>query len=385
MREINVLVVEDTEQTLNDIRDSVELANEDWADKDLVMKLETADSFAAAKLLLNTPGKRFDAAIVDIHLAEDVGSDPADPGSDMGGKLLVQLIFKEFQVPVFVYTGTPGHLDELKDHVSTFFKIYKKGETAVEEILQEITAIHGGGMLDLLGDAGVLLTFRKHFNDIFWKHLALSGDYWLAPERRDGLKRYVAQHMMEYLEQSASPAHGGFSDVHAAESYISPVVKKHAYTGDILKKQSDGSIWIVMTPACDMAMQVEKTDDKGQKYYTRKAEYVLLVHLTPWREMDGVTDGAGELTGKYLGVLDKYNSPTFNRFSFLPKSLFMGACFIDFQRLESIPQKDVGDPQKYKILATVASPFLKDIVAKFSYYYSRQGAPSWEGTMVNWL
>lgn len=384
MKEINVLVVEDTQATIEEIRDAVELANEEWAEKEVTMVLETASTFEDAKRLLSSSDRKYDAAIVDIHLAEDAGSDPADPGSDMGGKRLVQLIFRDFQVPVFVYTGTPGHLDELKEHVSAFFKIYKKGEKAVEDILQEITDIHGGGILDMLGDAGVLNTFKKHFHDIFWKHLALSGEYWLAPERRDGLKRYVAQHMMEYLEQSASPAHGGFSDVYPAESYISPVVKKHVYTGDILKKQG-GSLWIVLTPACDMALQIEKTNEKGEKYYIRKAEFILLAHLTPWKEMAGVTDKEGNLVTKYLTVLDKFNSPTFNRFSFLPKSLFMGACFIDFQRLESIPQDDVENSQKYKTIATVASPFLKDVVAKFSYYYSRQGAPSWEGRMADWI
>ncbi len=46
--------------------------------------------------------------------------------------------------------------------------------------------------------------------------------------------------------------------------------------------------------------------------------------------------------------------------------------FIDFRRIITL---DRLDDSNIESVATISAPFLKDIIARFSYYYSRQGQP----------
>jgi hypothetical protein len=385
---LTVLVVEDDATAYQAVVDAVKNSNRDEIEKGddgVRIELRQAKTFAEAEQELAMPGQSFDAAIIDLKLANDTEPSDSEDADKLGGRLVVDLIFKVFQLPMFVYTGTPSHIESLRDRESPFFKIHKRGgDVLVSDIISDILAIHRGGLLNLLGNDGVVQTFGKHFHEIFWTHLAPAGEYWLVEENREALKRYVAQHMMEYLERSPDPAHAGFTPMHPAETYIAPSIKEKVYTGDILRDTSTGKLWLVLTPACDIVFQKKVVDSSatGGIRYVRKADFITLAHLTPWKEMPEIKDDKGDVVANHIKKLKEHTSN--QRYSFLPKHKRLEASFIDFQKLLSVPEPDI-DTAKYERVAAVSGPFIKDIIARFSYYYSRQGAPSLSGTMVDWI
>ena len=61
------------------------------------------------------------------------------------------------------------------------------------------------------------------------------------------------------------------------------------------------------------------------------------------------------------------------KYYFLPRSRNFDGGLINFQLLETEDPRSMA--ARFERLATVNNLFLKDIIAKFSFYYSRQGAP----------
>jgi len=382
-KNITILVVEDDNDAYQAVIDAVKTSNLDEEDKEegIIITPFRAKTFAEAQKALAEPSRSFEAAIIDLKLADDKEPSDDEDGEKLGGRQVVDLIFSSFQLPMFVYTGTPSHIEALRNRESTFFKIHKRDDVLVADILTAILKINQGGLLSLLGDDGIVQTFGRHFHNIFWKHLAPDGEYWLLPDNRDALTRYAAQHMTEYLERSSDPAHAGFMPMQPAEMYIAPAIKDRIYTGDILRRVATGELWIVLTPACDIVFQ--KLDKSvSPPRYLRKADFIALAGLTQWHRMHGMPAGGGTPSGGQLEALKKYAQ--LQRYYFLPKHKVLEASFVDFQRLTSIPEQEI-DTDAYERLASVSGPFIKDIVAQFSYYYSRQGAPSIQGGMADWL
>jgi len=78
------------------------------------------------------------------------------------------------------------------------------------------------------------------------------------------------------------------------------------------------------------------------------------------------------------GELKDYMRNGRARYHYLPKSQKLASGFIDFQDKLTVASSSVDEGIKNKSLlriATVANPFLKDIISRYSSYYSRQGAP----------
>lgn len=383
--QLAILIVEDDDTAYKTVSDAVDLINREEAENETShteIICERATTFLEAVEKLRNQSQRFEAAIIDVRLAEDMMAENQSDMELMGGRKLVDLILKEFQLPVFVYTGTPGHIEALKPRVSAFFKVYKKDEKTADEILSEIIDLNRSGLLSILGADGIIQTFGKHFHQIFWTHLAQVGEYWLTLDNRDALKRYVAQHLMEYLEQAPE---GGFSPMHPGESYITPAVKKNIFTGDILRNERNGTNWVVLTPACDMVIYYKKSKNGDDLSPYRKADFVVLAALIPWKLMPGLKDKEGNLIPDPIKKLKEYDSPSHYRYTFLPRYHTISASFIDFQQLISIPTIEIDNVDNFCRITTISNPFLKDIIAKFSYYFSRQGAPSLAGDMKEWI
>lgn len=62
-----------------------------------------------------------------------------------------------------------------------------------------------------------------------------------------------------------------------------------------------------------------------------------------------------------------------NKYHFLPKYNSIKSGLINFQKLKSVRVKDFNE--NFERIASINSTFTKDIIARFSYYYSRQGSP----------
>jgi hypothetical protein len=176
--------------------------------------------------------------------------------------------------------------------------------------------------------------------------------------------------LQEYLEVSEDKL--GFEDYHPAEIYITPTVKSNVFTGDIVVDKKTKLSYIVLTPSCDLAQY--------------KAKDILLGGIENENDLGLLSDKINIVKNKTAktdviieaeSILKKLiNNSYSNKYHFLPRYKNISAGLINFQKINSIKIKDFNE--NYSRIAAINGSFTKDIIARFSYYYSRQGSPDFD-------
>lgn len=351
---INLLIVEDDDDQYEAYDDTAtELSCSTYNFK----LTREKNSQAAQDALLS---KNFDAAIVDLNLQ-------ANDAAEASGNEVLDKIIGEHRFPVFVVSGNLGMLNEgISEKQSLFLKCYNR-DTPNNDIFDEIKKICCTGITRILGGRGLIET---KLSEIFWKHLANDLDVWTEDDHNSekALLRYTISHLFEYLDQpSGDDAY--YSD---AEFYIKPPIRESIATGDIAENKENSSRFIVLSPACDIAV-------RGQDEYQNpiiNAKRLTLANLITVdrnsfiknniiKENDNAANRQKALERIIHGQQDKY--------IFLPEYKELQASIVDLQNLHTIDFDKYLE--SYTRIATVASPFLKDIQSRFSSYYGRQGQP----------
>lgn len=351
---MKLLIVEDDKATIQSYKDNIESFNKS-IDFEIIPVIK--DNIETAKKALTSP--EYDAAIVDLKLSSNT--------TELEGIEIVNDIYNKLRFPVFIVSGSIGQVEYEEN---TFLK-KRSRDGDFKDILNEITAIYNTGITKILGRSGQI---NDYLNKIFWNHLSNSLDVWIDDKTRSpqdkqkSLLRYTLLHIQEYLEITKD---SDFEDYHPAEIYITPPIKDRLFTGDIVIENESNLKYIVLTPSCDMAQS--------------KAKDFLLVAI------EGVDNG---IMKEKINIIKKakakpevieeaeYNIKSLitnsysNKYHFLPEYKHIDAGLINFQKLKSIRSKDFVE--QYKIIASTNSSFTKDIIARFSYYYSRQGSPDFE-------
>ncbi len=301
----------------------------------------------------------YDAAIIDIKLSSIDSKD--------NGNQIIREIKRDLRFPVRVYTAFENIDDDLKDQ-NEFYKIYKRtGENSrsIQEILKELVAIYKTGITKILGKRG---TIEGYLKDIFWNHLSASFGNWVREAQTEDnvekiLLRHTLSHLREYLDISDS---GGFDNYHPAEVYIKKPINSNIHTGLILKKNDDGQSFIVLTPSCDLAQQ------KANKIVLAPIENKDMPYV---KDLKSKKEKASEeevrnQAEKALDGLLRNNHAL--KYHCLPEVNGVGG-FINFQKISSFTVSQIR--KDFQPVATVTDKFCKDIIARFSHYYARQGQP----------
>lgn len=352
---MKLLIVEDEAPAIQAYEDNIESFNKTSEIKIIPIIVSTLND--AMNLLLNPI---FDAAIVDLKLSDDK--------VELEGLTIIEEIRQNLVFPIFIVSGSLGQVDHLEEN-PLFRK--KSRDDDYKTILSEIVSIYNTGITKILGKKGEI---DKYLNKIFWEHLSNSMDLWIGDEKRSpiekqkSLLRYTLLHIQEYLELTEE---SNFEYYHPAEIYITPAIKENLFTGDIVTNNGDGSSYIVLTPSCDLAQG--------------KAKDILLVSIES--EKIGLLNEKTNIIKKNTAtpelILDAetvlkalINNSYSNKYHFIPKYKHLDAGLINFQKINSIRIKDFNG--NFTVVASVNSSFTKDIVARFSYYYSRQGSPDFD-------
>ena len=301
----------------------------------------------------------YDAAIIDLKLSSN--------SVELEGMEIVNSILENLRFPVFIVSGSIGQIENPEN--ALFKKRLRDSDFKI--VLKELTDIYNTGIISILGKRG---TINDYLNKIFWNHLSTSMDIWIddpsrsPEEKQKSLLRYTLLHIQEYLELSEE---SDFEDYHPAEIYITPTVKPRVFTGDIVVENNTGNNYIVLTPSCDLAQAkannillaaVEK-EDTG--LLSEKINIIKKRKAAPEIIADAETTLKALINNSYS-----------NKYHFLPKYKNISAGIINFQKINSIRVKDFKD--NFTRIAAINSSFTKDIVARFSYYYSRQGSPDFD-------
>lgn len=352
---MNLLIVEDEAPAIQAYEDNIESFNK--TSEIIIIPTICSTLNDAMNLLLNPI---FDAAIIDLKLSDDK--------VELEGLTIIEEIRNNLAFPIFIVSGSLGQVDHLEEN-PLFRK--KSRDDDYKIILGEIVSIYNTGITKILGKKGEI---DKYLNKIFWEHLSNSMDLWIDDKKRSpiekqkSLLRYTLLHIQEYLELTED---SDFECYHPAEIYITPAIKEKLFTGDIVTNQSDGFSYIVLTPSCDLAQS--------------KAKDILLVSIE--NEKIGLLNektniikkntASQELLLESENILKALITNTYsNKYHFIPKYKHLDAGLINFQKINSIRVKDFKD--NFKVIASINSSFTKDIVARFSYYYSRQGSPDFD-------
>ena len=339
---INLLIIEDEPAQIQMYADVIEQFNKK---NSIQFSYNLCKSFNEGVEALKSPS--FDAAIIDLKLSNS---------EKLEGRDLVISVYQKIRVPVFVYSGSIAQIDDIPENVLLRKKLRTEKLTT---ILNEVIEIYKTGITSFLRPNGLI---DQKLTEIFWNHLSKDLNVWIKHNNPETLLRYILAHFQEYLEIDTD---GDFQEYHPNEIYISPPIKKNLHTGDLIKIENQ--YYIILTPACDIVFNYKK-NEKGEEMSFRKANKMLLVSTDEFDYKKLCMNKEGKLDKNKLSNYVK--NGTF-QYHYLPPFKTDNGFLIDFQNLKSI---DFTIP--HERVATISSPFIKDIISRFANYYSRQGQPT---------
>ena len=347
MNEFRLLIVEDDQRELNICRDTVDrYKHQKGREVELV---ECKNVKEASSKLDNS----IDGAIIDLNL---------NPGNqEYEGNDVIQEIEKShFRIPVIILTGTPDAAD--KDFAN--IGILKKGDpgTGYADLLDDFWDIHNTGLTRIMGGRGII---EENLNKVFRNNLLKQVETWIEYGKNNSLKtekallRYTLNHLLQLLDDDEDRCY-------PEEVYLAPPLTEKIRTGSLVKKKNGGGWFAVMTPACDL---VKRENNK------RNTDRILIIEveptdtLFPWFQ-------APNLSNNKKGELEKaFKNNKSDYYHWLPKTDSFEGGFLNFRKLVALESDEFDGKFKTPPKVQISPSFVKDIVARFSSYYARQGQP----------
>lgn len=284
--------------------------------------------------------REYNAIIVDIKL----NGKPSE-----GYAALERIKGSLERIPSVIYTGTDSQNDN-----KYALKTFTKGDDNVDEkILDFFVNIHKTGIMNILGCKGQI---EQILSNIYNNNIRYNIEEWLnlanenSSKCETALLRFIGHCIEDMLHTSCE-------QTYSAEVYISPLLNEELFPGLIIKDEKD-NYFVVITPACDLALH------KG----IRKSETIQLCAIENiTKHFPGISKSSKD---KRTAVFQNKN----NMFHYLPKCKIFEGGLINFQGIRTIEISELENGN-YKSIAKIASPYLKNILARFSNYYARQGQP----------
>ena len=352
MIELNLLIVEDDESMIETYKSNIKNYNEEHPDTkfnpDFKRNLE--DGLEVLR------SDSYDAAIIDIKLSSD--------DEEGKGNKILRIIKENLRFPVCVISGYPQDIEDDLREENIFWKIYKRDEAEIEEVLSEFIKIAQSGILNILGNKGKI---EEYLKKIFWNHIAKHFEeiikYSPSNNIEQVLIRYISTYLMEYMDiNSAISSDERYTP---PEFYIKPPVRNEYFTGDLIKIKEE--LFVILTPPCDMIKR---------RNGMRNAEKFLCARIQKWSDIESgfkeITKKTGKNNDKRKNLVN-YMKNKKERYHFIPPYKDIPAGFIDFQTIASFTEDEIT--QDCDRIATISSFFMRDIIARFSRYYARQGQP----------
>lgn len=337
-------------------------------DREFVL-IPAADFDAGESAIENAvKASSFDGAFFDLRLGKDpVHGTPSARGNELAEKAL-----RELGIPIAIITADDAYLS---DHLleNAMVKAFDKnaelvnGKNTFDQAIEWLG--EHWGMLEVLAQSKRQLS--RSVGDIFVKRIWPRWGQIAEMEGEDQenvvkiVTRQYLTHMADFL---------GLDDPdnvswHPYENYVSPaLLSDRAHTGDIFKLGDE--CWVVLTPQCDMA--------------TRKIKNVILAQCVDgsnkWDEHiaylknPNASNSAKEKAEKFLR--DHVNQNLEQKLHFLaPLPGDNKPVVVDFSKIMTLPLAELNERLDDRI-ASIASPFLSNIIQRFGAYISRTGQPN---------
>ena len=362
MRPFNLLLVEDDEREIKVFQDTLERYH---AEQDKEVNLIVAKNLIES---LDNLDNSLDGAIIDIRLNRD---------NDAGNKVL-DAILNKFRIPVVVYTAIPANVPAEYSHR---VKVFSRATVLYDVPLDFLFDMFETGLTNILGGRGQI---EDAMNRVFWDSVIPQLDTWKihkskGKDTEKALLRFIINHIVELVDEETGM-------YFPEEMYIAPVISSAIKTGCILKKQNEDQYYVILTPACDLALH-------GGNFKTDRIMVCLIekvdmniVQINRTDSTLSILDSDDEYTRKNKAqkiekakrtLIDLQYNRVVPYFHYLPNTNIFQGGFINFRKIETFKpgefKKLFGSP-----IVQISSAFTKDIVARFSSYYARQGQPDFD-------
>lgn len=362
MCKFKLLIVEDNEKELALYQTTIERYEiENKRDIDF-LKSKNLDN--ALKQIDNS----FDGVIVDLRLGSE-----GDEGNGV-----IKEIHDKYRIPVAILTGTPGNVDsDFKEIV----KVYKKGESGLDEILDDLIQIYDTGLTKIFGGRGHI---ENTMDKVFWENVLPQLNSWKTHVERGvdtekALLRLTMNHLLEHLDDNSDHCI-------PEEMYVVPPFSSQIKTGSIVKNKESDDYCVVLSPACDLA--IHNGSIKTNRILVCMVEnYKIGLLKTAKKNLtieiledddEITTNGKNRKKQNAENLLTQLPQNNYSNFyHYLPQTSEFKGGIIDFRKIDTYKPTDFkskfNDPD-----IQISMAFTKDIVARFSSYYARQGQPDFD-------
>lgn len=300
----------------------------------------------------------FDGILVDLHLTS-LSQAPE-------GVELVKRVRETSCVPVFVITGFPEDIGGVSEN-EYLYGVYRRDQIDYDGLFDKILNIKRTGILDSLSSNGDLLTdIRTIFWNYFSKNLSSLIDEKIE---KAGIVRAILCYLSEKYQVDAFA--GGKAN--PIDMFIIPMMKEKLSTGDIVKSKNKDIWYVVLSPACDVAQnkadkiqlcELEAFTDK-KSFFSKKIKKIKNDSTTE-DEKENLKKQCSDLIGN-AGSL---------KYHFLPKCNSFPGGLLNFHRTSSFSPTEVAN--EFEVVGHITNAFLKDLIARFSMFYARQGQPDFD-------
>ena len=341
MRTFRLLIVEDNDQDLALCKEKVsDYIDERKREIELVACKNVEEAF---EKLDNS----FDGAIIDMKLGDQ---------GDEGNEVIKRIVDSYYKIPIAIFTGTPGTADSDFNNIGVF----TKGETGYEDLLDRFWTIYDTGLTRIMGGRG---TIEKTLQEVFQTNILPQIQKWEEYGEKDSsrtekaLLRHILNHLLQLLDDDEKK-------YFPEEMYLYPPLSEKTCTGSIVQpknkddvKSKDRKWYVVMNPACDLVI---RDNDRP------KTDSIVLVKI---EKEESIIDDKNKKDRKKL-----FGNDYCLYYHWLPKTDFFDGGFLNFRKLSSLSIDEFNEKFEKPIIQ-IAPFFIKDMVARFSAYYARQGQP----------
>lgn len=387
MNNMKLILIEDNDEEVQSCTHAVNDFNDDHKGKGWCIQLEPHTNIESASKALES--SYFDGAIIDMNLADS---------GDEGNQALDVIRQHLKRIPVAIYTGTPNVADNSDD--IPLIDVFKKGDATYEQLIYKFWDIYNTGLTKIMGGKGLI---EQSLSQIFIKHLLprispakvskKSNWVYYAEEDSDNTEKALLRHTLNHLIHEL---YKSSENCYPEEMYIHlPNLEQDQVkvdTGCILQNKDNNKFYIVLSPACDLVeregggcntdrallVEIQMLEDiLSDDFFTIDSNNDKKLKKQNQNKTNSQTESQGVYLSKQQEKdLIKYQRNTKNLYyCWLPKtSCFNNGAVINFRRVSTYSQEELDKSFNSPVIQ-VASPFLKDIISRFSSYYARQGQP----------
>lgn len=341
MNDVNVLIIEDNIDLARDARREIQDVFTDSCDIKVTVDIET--DFDAGFMRFQQRGA--DVVILDVR--RDASGDLME--DDTAGCLVYKKIRAARFAPVVFWTALPNSVKE--EEMFPLVTVVSKYE--IENLPRAIMNAVQSQAVDIIRDIerNVADVIREHM----WAELAPNWNEYVEDGDLEGVSQVLLTRLARVLEADREAR----LTSRPSYRYIYPPISESRLPGDILRRETDDTWWVILTPACDLE--------------NNKVGYLLLASAKPLGEHPKYKRWiAARSNGKWKELCQDVLGSTRGRYHFLPAFRGVPDLVID---LEDVRTEVGGEFSGYHPVASLTSPFAEALLVQHSHHRGRIGVP----------